>query len=113
MSRLRFIAILLFMGLAAQSGARTNGEPIVAAAQAQPAPVQLSWLREFHDVCSRTQDAMTFSQQELTALIQRCDALLGKTTKLDDTQKKVYLGRLRMCRGLYAYVLESKRDEKK
>jgi len=90
---------------------RASDEPIGAAPQT--AQVQQSWQREFEDVCSRTQDAMTFSQQELTALIQRCDALQGRIDKLDDTQKKVYMGRLRMCRGLYAYVLESKRNEKK
>jgi TolA-binding protein len=111
MSKTRFIATLLFMGLTAQFGVRANGEPI--GATPQTAPAQQSWQREFEDVCSRTQDAMTFSQQELTALIQRCDALQGRIAKLDDTQKKVYMGRLRMCRGLYAYVLESKRNEKK
>jgi Skp family chaperone for outer membrane proteins len=111
MYKLRFIAILLFMGLAAQSSARGNGEPAGAAAQTNPS--QQAWQREFEDICSRTQDAMTFSQDELTALIQRCDALREQVQKLDDTQKKVYLGRLRMCRGLYAYVLESKRNEKK
>jgi len=111
MSKLRFIAILLSLGLAVQFGVCANGASTAAAAQA--APAQQSWQKEFDDVCSKTQDAKTFSQQELTALIQRCDALAGRTQKLDDTQKKVYQGRLRMCRGLYAYVLESKKNEKK
>jgi len=73
MSKTRFIAILLFIGLIAQFGVCASGKPVGAAPQT--APAQQSWQREFEDVCSRTQDAMTFSQQELTALIQRCDAL--------------------------------------
>jgi hypothetical protein len=56
---------------------------------------------------------MNFSEDELAKLVQRCDALLPQIEKLDETRKKVYMGRLRMCRGLYAYVLESKRNEKK
>jgi len=36
-----------------------------------------------------------------------------KIETLDDTQKKVYMGRLRKCRGLYAYVLDSKKNEEK
>ncbi len=73
----------------------------------------LEWQKEFDEVCSKTQDAMTFSTAELTALIQRCDALEPKIEKLDETRRKIYLKRLRQCRGLYAYVLESKKSEKK
>ena len=56
---------------------------------------------------------MSFSEEELASLIQRCDALAPQIEKLDETRRKVYLGRLHMCRGLYAYVLESKRNQKK
>ena len=111
MSKAEIIAILLFIGLAGLCGVRALGEPQSPAAQVDPA--RESWRKEFDDVCSKTQDAMTFSPKELTVLIQRCDALLPQIEKLDDTRKKVYMGRLRMCRGLYAYVLDSKRNEKK
>ena len=56
---------------------------------------------------------MTFSQEELTDLIRRCDSLQPQIEKLDESRKKVYLERLRKCRGLYAYVLDAKRKEKK
>jgi len=56
---------------------------------------------------------MTLLLEELASLIDRCDALRPKIEKLDETPKKVYLKRLRMCRGLYVYVLESKQSEKK
>jgi hypothetical protein len=108
----KIIAVLLFMGLVGLCGMRAIGGPQLSAAQADH-PAQETWRKEFDDVCSKTQDAMTFSQEELTDLIRRCDALLPQIKKLDESQKKVYMGRLRMCRGLYAYVLDAKRNEKK
>jgi hypothetical protein len=99
------ITVLLLLGLGAFCGVRAVGAP------------QENWRKEFNDVCGKTQDAMSFTPEELTDLIRRCDALrpqIEKTGKLDETGKKVYLGRLRMCRGLYAYVLDEKKlDEKK
>ena len=106
--------VLLFLGLAAFSGLLALGAPQSPAAPTNPA--EETWRKEFDDVCGKTQDAMTFSTEELTDLIRRCDALrpqIEKTAKLNETGKKVYLGRLRMCRGLYAYVLDEKRKDKK
>ncbi len=107
----KIITILLFLGLAGLCSVRAMGGPQSPAPQANPA--QETWRKEFNDVCSKTQDAMTFSQEELSELIRRCDALMPQIQKLDETRKKVYLGRLRMCRGLYAYVLDSRKNEKK
>jgi len=106
----KIVTVVLFMGLAGPC-VHAIGEASLSATQA--APAKEAWQKEFDDVCSKTQDAMTFSPEELVALIQRCDALLPQIEKLDDTRKKVYAGRLRRCRGLYAYVLDSKRNEKK
>jgi len=108
----RSIALFLFMGLVAVIGGLcATGGPASSDAQVAEAPE--AWKTEFDDICSRSQNAMTFSQEELAALIQRCDALLPQIEKLDETRKKVYMGRLRMCRGLYAYVLDSRKNEKK
>jgi hypothetical protein len=106
-----FLEVVLFVGLAGLSGMSAAGGSSVAAAEAPSA--QGAWQKEFEDVCSKTQDAMTLSAGELADLVQRCDALLPQIEKLDDTRKKVYMGRLRRCRGLYAYVLDSKKNEKK
>ncbi len=103
-----FIAVVLITGLAGFSSTRAFGEPASPAAREREA-----WQKEFDEICSRTQDAMSLSQEELATLIQRADALLPQIEKLDETRKKVYMGRLRMCRGLYEYVLESKKNEKK
>jgi hypothetical protein len=102
-------AALLVMGLAAPA-AHARG-PQSSASQSDHA--QEPWRKEFSDVCSKTQDAMTFSQQELTELIRRCDVLLPQIQKLDETRKKVYSERLRVCRGVYAYVLDAKKDDAK
>ena len=111
MSQPIMIVLFISAGLAALGGTRAIGGPSLRTAQS--APVKESWQKEFEDTCSKTQDAMTFSQEELTSLISRCDDLQPQIEKLDETRKKVYLRRLKMCRGLYAYVLDSKRNEKK
>ena len=69
---------------------------------------QDDWRKEFDDVCSRTQDAMIFSPDELRNLIARCDKLKPTVEKLDETQRKVFLKRLQLCRDLFLFVLESK-----
>lgn len=66
------------------------------------------WKKEFRDVCSKTEDAMSLTKEELKALISRCDSLKARMEELDETQKKVYLRRLQLCRDLYLFVLESK-----
>ena len=101
-----FLEIVLVVGLAGLCGM-----PSMAAAAAPS--TQRGWQEEFDDLCSKTQDAMTLSVEELMALLQRCDALLPEIEKLDDTRKKVFSGRLQRCRGLYVYVLDSKKNEKK
>jgi len=72
---------------------------------------QEGWLKEFEDICAKTQDAMVLSTDELKGLIARCDALKPLMEKLPESQKKVYLKRLQVCRDLYVFVLESKRNQ--
>ncbi|HZP62366.1 MAG TPA: hypothetical protein VFB28_03040 [Terriglobales bacterium] len=103
-------AILLFaIVIAAVSlGAGQNAPP----ANSSGTSVE-EWQKQFDEVCSKTQDAMTISIEELKSLIQKCDALEPQIQKLEETRKKVYQRRLGQCRGLYAYVLESKEKDKK
>lgn len=108
MRRLKLVAILLFGALLF---------PFSCAAQktatAQSAPAAEDWQKQFDDICAKTQDAMVYSIEDLKALIQKCDALQPQVEKLDETRKKVYSRRLVQCRGLFAYVLESKQTDKK
>src|SRR5512135_3033639 len=66
------------------------------------------WKKEFEDICGKTQDAMAYSPEELKGFIDRCDKIRPLIEKLDQTQRKVYLRRLQMCRNLFAFALESK-----
>jgi hypothetical protein len=100
------VLVLLCAGLAGLCAAQPPQS-------SSPAPAKEVWLQEFDYVCSRTEQAMSFSIEQLSSLIDRCDALQPQIDKLDETRKKVYSGRLHQCRGLYVYVLESKKNEKK
>ena len=51
---------------------------------------------------------MTLSAEELKDLIARCDQLKPRIEAEEESTRKVYLRRLRMCRDLYKYVLENK-----
>jgi len=66
------------------------------------------WKAEFEDICSKTNDAMTLTKEEINSLVSRCDKLKPRIEKIDETQKKVYLKRLQMCKDLFIFVLESK-----
>ena len=99
MGKIRIAAIIVFVGLLSLAGA-------TAVASDAPEP----WQKEFEEVCSQTQDAMGFTPHQLESLIHRCDALVPQIEKLDDVRKRVYLPRLRQCRGVFTYVLESKNE---
>ena len=74
------------------------------------ASAQADWKQEFEDICAKTQDAMTLNSDDLKKLVSRCDALKPVIDRLGETERKVYLKRLQMCRDLYLFVLESKKQ---
>ncbi|MBI5631867.1 MAG: hypothetical protein HZA15_00065 [Nitrospirae bacterium] len=82
---------------------------VIAAVLASGASVfgQNDWRAEFDDICSRTEQAMDLSKEELRVLIERCDRLKPGIEKLEETEKKVYLRRLQLCRNLFAFALDS------
>lgn len=71
------------------------------------------WKPEFEEVCAKTDISMALTKQELQELITRCDNLEGRIGAEDESVRKVYLRRLKMCRDLFAYVLASKEAESK
>lgn len=79
---------------------------LTAAVQAQE-----EWRAELETLCARTEDAMTFSREELKALVERCDKLKPRIEALDETARKVYGKRLQMCRDFYHFMLENKKAE--
>ena len=78
------------------------------AAYAQPQ----NWRSEVDEICSKTQDAAALTSEELKQLIERCDKLKEQIETLDETQRKVFLKRLQMCRDLYMFMLEVKEKNK-
>lgn len=69
-----------------------------------------AWLAEYESTCARTTDSMALSAQELTQLIERCDRLQKIIETKEESLRKVYLKRLQMCRNLYAFVLDYKKN---
>lgn len=69
------------------------------------------WKQEFEDVCSKTQDAMVFTSDELRNFVERCDALKSRMEKLNEPLRTINLRRLKMCRDLYSFVLEQKKNQ--
>lgn len=86
---------------------RWGAPPTLPAARAAEA-----WRDEFERICARTQDAMTLSTDELRALVAAADALLPRIEQLGESERKVYGRRLKACRNLYAFMLET-REEKR
>ena len=69
---------------------------------------QEDWKTEFESICAKTQDPGALSDDELKKLVDRCDKLRLLIEKLEETQRKVYLKRLQMCRNLFSFILESR-----
>jgi len=74
---------------------------------ATTACAQEDWKSEFDNICSKTTDSLPRTKADIKVLIERCDKLGPRIEKLDETTAKVYLKRLRMCRDLYGFLLES------
>ena len=94
---------LLFFGNPLLTGLLPFG-PSAALAQEE-------WKGEFDAVCSKTDVAMTLSVGELRGLVTRCDQLKARIEAQEESTRTVYLRRLRMCRDLYKYVLESRESK--
>ncbi len=84
------------------------GSGLLSSAAWAQAAGQERWKQEFDEVCSRTADAMSIPPAELKQLVDRCDALRPAIEGLDETQKKVYSKKLKMCRDLFAFALSQK-----
>ena len=97
--------LALAAALAGAAGALAWPAPARAEA---PAAAKDDWRKEFDDVCSRTQDAMALQSEELRSLVARCDELKAAVDRLEESQRKVFSKRLRDCRAVYQFVLDSR-----
>jgi len=69
------------------------------------------WRADFDQTCAQTGEAMSLTVNELNLLIEKCAALQKAIETEEESVRKVYLKRLQMCRNLYAYVLEYKKNQ--
>jgi hypothetical protein len=70
------------------------------------------WRKEFDDICGRTSESQSLSIEELRQLVDRCDKLQPQIEQLGESERKVFRRRLKMCRDLFSYVQDSKREGK-
>lgn len=103
--------LIALLAIGVLLGGSMAGRPLPASL-AGVAWADEAWKAEFEDVCGKTADAASFSADELKQLVERCDKLQPQIAALEESPRKVYLKRLKMCRDLYAYVLETKQPEK-
>lgn len=81
-----------------------------------PAPVAWTaedWKAAFDDICSKVDVSGTMSTKELGALVDRADKLMPEIQASNDSHKKVYLQRLKKCRSMYVFMIETKSDSGK
>jgi hypothetical protein len=55
---------------------------------------------------------MMLSTGELSSLVEKCDRLQKIIETQDETVRKVFLKRLQMCRNLYIFALDFKKQQK-
>ncbi len=71
------------------------------------------WKAAFDEVCSKVDVSGTMSTKELAALVERADKLAPEIQASSDPSKKVYLQRLKKCRSMYVFMMDSKADSGK
>jgi hypothetical protein len=67
------------------------------------------WKTEFEAVCSKTDLLSEMPEPEITSLLERCDKLATTLDTENESFKKVYLRRLKNCRDLIQFMLDSKK----
>jgi hypothetical protein len=97
-SKGRIASLLFAAGLAA----------LLLAVPRAGAQTPADWRVEFDAVCGSTDASTSLSAEELASLIARCDKLAEVIGAEEETVRRVYLRRLKMCRDLLAFVLETK-----
>jgi hypothetical protein len=77
------------------------------------APAQDNWKPAFEEICSKVQATDNLSTTEIAALIEKADKLLPVIQSSDSPSKKVYILRLKKCRSLFEFILDTKKSSEK
>lgn len=62
------------------------------------------WRQEYERICAYKVEADQLSVEELTKLIDESDKLMEVIKSKDDYDVKLYLIRLRQCRGFFVFM---------
>jgi hypothetical protein len=68
--------------------------------------------RDFNEICSNSTNGDLLGKEELQNLIARCDKLKPHIEGLDDADRRFYLRRLKSCRDLYQFMLDTSEPAK-
>jgi hypothetical protein len=77
------------------------------------ASAQDSWKPSFEEICSKVQATDNLSTAELAALIEKADKLMPVIQASDSPSKKVYMLRLKKCRSLFEFIIDTKKAPEK
>jgi hypothetical protein len=69
-----------------------------------------TWKETFEDVCSKVDASQTMGIKELETLIERADKLQPEIQRSEDPAKKIYLKRLKNCRSIFEFTIDSKKS---
>ena len=69
-----------------------------------------NWKDSFEDICSKVDISSTLSVKELDSLIERTDKLVPEIQRSEDPAKKVYLRRLKNCRSMFEFSIDTKKN---
>lgn len=105
LGRISLLLLITWFCTTGMSAFFPSSDYTVASAIAQ------EWKAEFDEICKKTTDAMSLSKEELKQLLARGEKLKAIIETLDQTERKVYLKRLRLCQELFAFVLEEKEKQ--
>jgi hypothetical protein len=68
------------------------------------------WQASFDDICSKVDVSGTLSVSELTALIEELDKLVPEIQASSIPSKKIYLQRLKKCRAMFQFMIDTKKS---
>lgn len=71
------------------------------------------WKPKFDEICSKTRETDNLTLKDLTDLIDRSDKLMPEIQSSSDPSKKIYMQRLKKCKSLFEFIVDSKKEEGK
>ncbi len=69
-----------------------------------------AWKSSFDDICSKVDASGTMSVAELSGMVERLEKLAPEIAASGDPSKKIYLQRLKKCKAMYQFMIDSKKN---